>query len=112
MSKAAGDTYKSVHIWSGKMSLPNKFCERFVKENAFVAMRWDSTIGVLELSFHHSDGVDFRVPISKHPDRTTLVVHAKFFSQLRPFKIGKCDIHDIDVSPSGKLTLKFKLEKI
>ena len=111
MARTKTNSYDGIHIWSNKITLTHKFCDRFVKENKFVSMKWDSSTGTLELTFHPLDGVDFRVPVVSHPDRTTIISHAKFFAQLRPFKTGRYNVADIDISPSGTVALKFKLKK-
>jgi len=105
-------TYSGINIRTNIMILSQEFCDRFVKDNNFVALSWDIKTRLLSLTFYPTDSeTQFRAFITKHPNRSTRISNAKFFAHLRPFKHGRYPIIDVDISKSNVLTIKVKLEK-
>lgn len=107
-------SYTGINVRSAAVYLPKAFCEKYVKDNKFVTLRWNAEEAILELTFYPTDSdVSFRLPLMKPPTGNMRIHSAKFFAELRQFKMGRYEIFGADLDRSGStVTYKFKLEKI
>lgn len=113
-SNICSGPYMGIHVRSNRIILPREFCERYIKTNKFVTPKWNSKEEMLELTFYSSNSdVSFRLPLTKNLScrYSLLICSARFFAQLRQFKIGRYEVFDADITRSGDMTLKFKMEK-
>jgi len=111
MARTNKNGYSGIRIRSNLVRFSTKFCEIFIKDNKFVSPKWCSETGILELTFYLVDSdISFRLPIQRH-EHNVYAANTKFFSALRPFKMGRYKAFDIDLDSSGNPTLKFELEK-
>lgn len=107
------NAYIGITISSNSISLSKEFCSRYVKENKFVSPRWNAEEEILELTFYLTDSeISFRIPLKKYSDKDMMcAASSRFCSLLRQFKMGRHEVSDIDISRSGIVTLKFKVER-
>ena len=103
-------SYVGINVRSNRIILSREFCERYVKENKFVAPEWDDTKRVLKLTFYLTDSdIGFRIPLTEDPGRNTYAHHTKFFKYLQ-IKIGRYEVFDAELNRSGDVVLMFKME--
>ena len=107
------NVFIGITVSSNSICLSKEFCARYVKENNFVSPRWNAEEEILELTFYPTDSdISFRIPLKKYSNRDmTRMSHARFCSLFRQFKMGRYEVSDIDISRSGIVTLKFKIER-
>ena len=103
--------YIGINIRSNQITLSTEFCNRYVKENTYAALYWDEPKKMLGIIFYPTDNfLTYRIPLINRPQTNRAINCVKFLSQLGQFRIGRYEVIDVDVTRTGDIIFKFKLE--